>query len=44
MITSEWFGWECTLFLASGLCIGGGVCAVVDAIPICTTIFVLQAS
>jgi MATE family multidrug resistance protein len=42
MITSEWFGWECTLFLASGLCVGGGVCAVVDAIPICTTIFVLQ--
>ena len=42
MITSEWFGWECTLFLASGLCVGGGVCAVVDAIPICTTIFMLQ--
>ena len=35
-------GWECTLFLASGLCVGGGACAVVDAIPICTTVFVLQ--
>ena len=22
MVTSEWFGWECTLFLASGLCGG----------------------
>ena len=28
--------------MASGLCVGGGVCAVSDAIPICTTIFVLQ--
>ena len=32
MITSEWFGWECTLFLASGLCVGGGVCEVVDGL------------
>ena len=42
MMTSEWFGWECTLFLASGLCVSGSFCAVVDAIPICTTLFVLQ--
>ena len=80
MITAEWFGWECSLFVASGLCgssagSGGGggggggggsslggrqfsgrndvaavaaapgdaqSCPAVEAIPICTTLFVLQ--
>ena len=61
MVMSEWFGWECTLFIASGLCqqghpaIGspaedagssrssaGDACPAIEAIPICTTIFVCQ--
>tara|TARA_B110001452_G_scaffold236876_1_gene216405 strand:- start:346 stop:1821 length:1476 start_codon:yes stop_codon:yes gene_type:complete len=42
MVMAEWFGWECTLFVASGLCEGEGACAVVDAIPICTTVFVCE--
>jgi len=70
MIMSEWGGWECTLFVASGLCsrasssaqngatsepplssISNGSspalshsasCPAIEAIPICTTIFVCQ--
>ena len=43
MVTAEWFGWECTLFMASGLCSDGAdTCPAVEAIPICTTLFVLQ--
>ena len=43
MVVSEWFGWECTLFVASGLCPRTtDSCPAVDAIPICTTIFVCQ--
>ncbi|KAL3932531.1 MAG: hypothetical protein SGPRY_000660 [Prymnesium sp.] len=60
MVTSEWFGWECSLFIASGLCvqhpfydgspapppelkpIAKVQCAVVEAIPICTTMLVCQ--
>jgi multidrug resistance protein, MATE family len=43
MVVSEWFGWECTLFVASGLCPRTtDSCPAVDAIPICTTVFVCQ--
>ena len=43
MTMSEWAGWECTLFVASGLCGGGAAaCAVTAAIPICTTVFVCE--
>ena len=43
MIISEWLGWECTLFVASGLCdASSDSCAVVEAIPICTTVMVCE--
>jgi MATE family multidrug resistance protein len=42
MIISEWSGWECTLFIAGGLCNGAERCPAVEAIPICTTLMVGQ--
>ena len=42
MVTSEWFGWEVSLFIASGLCGGQEPCAAIEAIPLCTTVFVCQ--
>lgn len=66
MIISEWLGWECTLFIASGLCTSSAThsndatsnttelvtidlvdsaadsCPIIEAIPICTAIFVCQ--
>ena len=43
MIVSEWFGWECILFVAGGLCTRGEEsCAVVEAMPLCTTVMVCE--
>ena len=44
MILSEWFGWEVTIFIASRLCgtASDGKCPEVEAIPICTSVMVLQ--
>ena len=43
LIMAEWLGWECTIAVASGLCPpDGDACAPVEAIPICTQVFVLQ--
>ena len=43
MIVSEWFGWECILFVAGGLCTKGEEqCAVVEAMPLCTTVMVCE--
>ena len=42
MVISEWLGWECTLFIASGLCTGARSCPPLEAFPICTTLMVGQ--
>ncbi|KAL1507431.1 hypothetical protein AB1Y20_008270 [Prymnesium parvum] len=43
MVMAEWLGWEVSLFVAGGLCDAASpTCAVLEAIPVCTTLLVCQ--
>lgn len=42
LIISEWFGWECMLLIAGGLCAGSDTCAPVEAMPIAAMLMVCQ--